>query len=71
MTNVLCASSKEMDSLLEKINQAPKTEKKVLIESLKKKLAASNKKAQEEADAIIKAKQKMPLHPFVDKNSSQ
>lgn len=61
------AENKEVDELFEKVNQAPTVkEKKELIEVLKKKLAAKNKKAREEADAIIKAKQKIPLKIYND-----
>lgn len=63
----LFAENKEVDKLFEKVNQAPTTkEKKELIEVLKKKLAAKNKKAREESDAIIKAKQKTPLKIYND-----
>lgn len=61
------AENKEVDNLLEKVNQAKTAkEKKELIEKLKIKLAITNKKAREESDAIIKAKQKIPLNIYKD-----
>jgi ADP-ribosylglycohydrolase len=52
----------EVDQLLEKVHQSKSpNEKKELIEKLKKRLAQENKKAQEEADAIIRAKKKVPM----------
>jgi len=64
---ILYAENKEVDSLLEKVNQAPSKEvKKELIEKLKEKLAKENIKAREEADAIIKAKQKIPAKIYTD-----
>ncbi|MBU3015550.1 hypothetical protein KO488_12345 [Poseidonibacter lekithochrous] len=66
--SILFAQNKEVSNLLEKVNQAPSTnERKELIEELKEKLAAENKKAQEEADAIIKAKEKMPIKIYKEK----
>lgn len=58
---------KEVDKLFEKVNNSsdPK-EKKQLIEELKKKLAQENIKKQEEADAILKAKEKLPNKPYKD-----
>jgi len=58
---------KEVDKLFEKVNHAsdPK-EKKQLIEELKKKLAQENIKKREEADAILKAKEKLPNKPYKD-----
>ncbi len=68
--NILYAQNKEVNTLLEKVNQAPSNnERKELIEELKEKLAAENKKAREEADAIIKAKEKMPIKIFKEKPS--
>jgi cell division septum initiation protein DivIVA len=63
-----CATKpNEVDKLLEKVNHAKTVEKKkALIEELKQKLAQKNKKAQEEADAIIKAKQKIPQKIYDD-----
>lgn len=67
MLTILHAEVKEVDNLLEKVNQAPTPEvKKELIEKLKQTLAETNKKEREEADAIIKAKQKMPLNIYHD-----
>ena len=67
ITTVMFAEIKEVDKLFEKVNQAPTPEeKKELIEELKKKLAQKNIKAREEADAIIKAKQKIPLKTYND-----
>lgn len=61
-----------MDKLLEKVNQASNPqEKKELIEKLKKELANKNKKAREESDAIIKAKEKMPNKFFDEKAIEQ
>jgi len=63
----LFAEVKKIDSLLEKVNHATSaSEKKSLIEKLKQELADSNKKAREEADAIIKAKEKIPLNTYSD-----
>jgi len=67
ITTIMYAETKEVDKLFEKVNQAPTQEmKKELIEELKKKLAQKNIKAREEADAIIKAKQKIPLKIYDD-----
>ena len=66
--SILIAQNKEVSNLLEKVNQAPKSnERKELIEELKEKLAAENKKARQEADAIIKAKEKMPIKIYKEK----
>jgi hypothetical protein len=71
-TTILFAQTKEVDNLLEKVNQASSPEeKKELIEKLKKELADKNKKAREESDAIIKAKEKMPLKFFDEKAIKQ
>jgi hypothetical protein len=68
LTNMLFAQNKEVNTLLEKVHQAPNVEvKKELIEELKEKLAIQNKKAREEADAIIKAKSKIPLKIYTEK----
>ncbi len=64
---LMFAETKEVEKLFEKVNQAPTPEeKKELIEELKKKLAQKNIEAREEADAIIKAKQKIPLKIYND-----
>ena len=56
-----------IDVLLEKANQAKsKNEKEELINKLKKELANKNKKAQEEANAILKAKEKIPTSKYED-----
>lgn len=56
-----------IDVLLEKANQAKsKNEKEELINKLKKELANKNKKAQEEANAILKAKEKIPTSKYKD-----
>ena len=69
-TSLLHAEVKKVDELFEKINQEENTQvKKELIEELKKKLALENKKAQEGADAIIKAKEKMPQKLYKDIDS--
>ena len=61
-TSLLFAENKEVDKLFEKVNQAPNIKvKKELIEELKEKLASENKKTKEKADAIIKAKKKIPV----------
>lgn len=66
--SILLAQNKEVSNLLERVNQAPSTnERKELLEELKEKLAAENKKAQEEADAIIKAKKKIPIRIYKEK----
>ncbi|ADG93817.1 hypothetical protein Arnit_2165 [Arcobacter nitrofigilis DSM 7299] len=68
----LFAQTKDVDKLLEKVNQASNPqEKKELIEKLKKELANKNKKAREESDAIIKAKEKMPNKFFDEKAIEQ
>lgn len=65
MTASLYSQSNEIDNLLLKINQTKNpTLKKELIEQLKVKLAKRNKKVQEESDAIIKAKSKLPTKTF-------
>ena len=67
-TNTLFAENKEVSTLLEKVNQAHnKEKKKELIEELKIKLANENKKVRQEADAIIKAKKKLPLKIYEPK----
>ena len=69
ISTIIFAEAEEVNKLFEKVNQAPSAEvKKELIEELKIKLAEENIKAREEADAIIKAKEKMPLKLFNDKN---
>lgn len=61
------AQNNEINTLLEKVNRTTSVkEKKKLLEELKIKLAQRNKKAREEADAIIKAKQKMPQQFYKD-----
>jgi len=68
MTLQLFAKEKVVETLLEKVNQASTPqEKKQLIEKLKVALAKKNKKAREESNAIIKAKQKVPIKLFDDK----
>jgi len=65
LLTTLFAETKKVDDLFEKINQTSNPqEKKILIEKLKKKLAQENKKKQEEADAIVKAKEKVPQKPY-------
>lgn len=66
-TSILLAQSNDIDNLLEKVNQAStKKDKQALIEKLKQKLANKNKKARQEAEAIIKAKQKIPVKIYND-----
>lgn len=68
-TGLLFAENKEVDALSEKVNQAKNfKEKKELIEELKLKLAKRNKQEREEADAIIKAKQKIPQTIYNEKS---
>jgi uncharacterized protein YpuA (DUF1002 family) len=60
---VLFASENELDNLLEKLNQTTNPqEKSVLMEKIKTELANKNKKDRQEAEAIIKAKEKIPSH---------
>jgi len=67
-TNTIFAKNKEVNILLEKVNQTPnKEERKELIEELKIKLANENKKIRQETDAIIKAKKKIPLKIYKPK----
>ena len=67
LATVMFAQMNEVDNLLEKVNQAPTSkQKKELIEKLKQKLAITNKKAREVSDAIIKAKQKIPIRIYND-----
>jgi hypothetical protein len=55
----------ELIPLLEKINTTTNIdEKNKLLDELKIKLAQKNKKAREEADAIIEAKKKIPLKAY-------
>lgn len=66
------AQTQDIDTLLEKVNQAPNAqEKQELIEKLKKELAQQNKEAREKADAILKAKEKMPTHLYNEKLPQQ
>ncbi len=63
-TNFYCESI-ELTPLLEKINATTNIdEKNKLLDELKIKLAQKNKKAREEADAIIEAKKKLPLKAY-------
>lgn len=67
LSTMLLSEDKEVDTLLVKINQEENLiVKKELIEALKVKLAKVNKQAQEEADAIIKARLKIPLNNYND-----
>ncbi len=55
----------ELAPLLEQIDRTTNIdEKNKLLDELKKKLAQKNKKAREEADAIIEAKKKIPLKVY-------
>ena len=68
LNNCIFANANEIDNLLEKINEAKsKIIKKELIEELKIKLAKVNKDDKEQADAIRKAKLKIPLKNFKEK----
>jgi len=72
LTNSLIAQNTEVNTLLEKVHQAPNVkEKKELLEELKEQLAKKNKEAREEADAIIKAKHKIPLKIYTEQPSSK
>lgn len=63
----LFSNTKEVDTLLEEVNKTTSViERKMLIEDLKIKLANANKKAREETDAIIKARQKIPTKNYND-----
>lgn len=65
ISTTLFSQSNEIDTLLLKINQTKNPmEKKELLEELKVKLAKRNIKAQEESNAIIKAKSKLPSKAF-------
>lgn len=57
------SETNNVDQLLEQATHSknPK-EKKQIIEQLKKQLAQNNKKTQERADAIKKAKKKLPTN---------
>lgn len=66
--NYIYANVNVIDNLLEKINEAKnKTIKNQLIEELKIKLAKMNKYDREQADAIRKAKLKIPLKKYKEK----
>ncbi len=66
------AQNKEVSNLLEKVNQAgSNNERKKLLEELKEKLAKENIKAREQADAIIKAKGKLPIKIYKEKSSQK
>lgn len=59
----------DVDKLLEQASHAKTPEeKKELIGQLKKVLADKNKKTQEKADAIKKAKKKLPIELYNDKS---
>ncbi len=62
LSNALCSTeTNEVDKLLEKASHATTpTEKQAFIEKLKVELANKNKAIQEKADAISKAKKKVP-----------
>ncbi len=67
LVTVSFGEMKEVDKLFEKVNHASDSkEKKQLIEELKKKLAEENIKKREEANAILKAKEKLPNKPYKD-----
>ena len=62
---LLFADDVEINNLLEKLHQTPNSkEKQILIQELKQKLADVNKQTQAKADAIIKAKEKIPLKNY-------
>jgi predicted transcriptional regulator len=62
---VLFAKTENIDNLLEKLNQTSNVkEKKELLEKLKGELAQKNKEAREKADAILKAKEKIPTRLY-------
>lgn len=61
------AQELEVDKLLQKINTTKdKKQKQELIKQLKKTLANKNIKEMQEANAIIKAKQKIPSKTYDD-----
>lgn len=63
--SVLSADDVQITNLLEKLNQTPNSkEKQILLQELKQKLADVNKQTQKKADAIIKAKEKIPLRHY-------
>ena len=67
LTITLFAKDIQVDNLLEKVQHAKTAEEKqFLIEQLKQKLAQANKKAREEANAIIEAKKKLPSQNYND-----
>ncbi len=67
LTIPLFAKDIQVDNLLEKVQHAKTAEEKQsLIEQLKQKLAQDNKKAREEANAIIEAKKKLPSRNYND-----
>ncbi|MBE0495433.1 MAG: hypothetical protein IBX45_03365 [Campylobacterales bacterium] len=65
LASVAYGQNKAIDVLIEKINhtQDPE-EKRVLMEEMKQELAAMNKQAREEAQALINARSKQPSRPF-------
>jgi hypothetical protein len=61
----LFSKNENIDNLLEKLNQTSNAkEKKELLEKLKGELAQKNKEAREKADAILKAKEKIPTRLY-------
>lgn len=64
---ILNAQEIVVDKLLEKINTTKnKEEKEELLKKLKETLANKNEKEMQEANAIIKAKQKLPSKVYDD-----
>jgi len=69
LTTIIYAQETKVDVLLEKIQKSQtKKDKQTLMTQLKFELAKINKKARDEADAIIKAKKKLPSAFFNEKN---
>ncbi len=65
----LFAQNKEVSTLLQKVTQSKDIkEKKELLKILKEKLAKKNKEARQKADAIIKAKHKIPFKTYTEES---
>jgi predicted transcriptional regulator len=57
--------NKTIDVLIEKMNQAHSVEEKQrVMEEIKYELAAMNKQARQEAEALVNARSKQPSRPF-------
>lgn len=72
LSSFLFSQEVEVNTLLEKVHQEKNKETKTeLIEELKMKLALKNKKAKEKADAIIRAKKKIPSKVYSEKSLNE